>query len=187
MGCLQGQVVCCANVQTPGRIPGPVAADTFGGPPRSLEELAVLLRTRPETARRSTLQSLAERATPAQLAAGRTGAGVVMIVRPRTLPRLMGVDSATAARTGWVVQMLGAREIALGVGTLAALRRGDRGARLWLAVGVLADGVDALAVAGALVKGRVSKGTGLGLLAVAGSAVALGVHALQEDEADSSI
>jgi hypothetical protein len=142
----------------------------------------MLLRTRPEKVRRTALQAVADRATPAQLALGRTGAGVVMVVRPRALPQSLGVDSATAARTGWVVQMLGAREIALGLGTLAAGRAGDRSARLWIAAGVLSDAVDVLAVGGALAKGRVSKGTGLGLLAVAGGAVALGVRALREDE-----
>jgi hypothetical protein len=145
----------------------------------------MLLRTRPETARRrSPLQVLADRATPAHLAVGRAGAGAVMVVRPRAVPQALGVDSATATRMAWAVQMLGAREIALGLGTLAALRTPDRAAsRIWLAGGVLSDGVDALAVAGALAKGRVRTGTGLGLVAVAASAVALGVRALQEEVA----
>jgi len=143
----------------------------------------MLLRTRPETAvRRSPLQQLADRVTPAHLALGRTGAGAVMVARPRAVPQALGVDSATATRMAWAVQMLGAREIALGLGTYAALRSPDRAAsRLWLAGGVLSDGVDALAVAGALLKGRVSKGTGLAVVAVAASAVALGVRALQEE------
>jgi len=143
----------------------------------------MLLRTRPETAvRRSPLQQLSDRVTPAHLALGRTGAGAVMVVRPRAVPQALGVDSATATRMAWAVQMLGAREIALGLGTYAALRNPDRAdSRLWLAGGVLSDGVDALAVAGALLKGRVSKSTGLGLVAVAAGAVALGVRSLQEE------
>jgi hypothetical protein len=144
----------------------------------------MLLRTRTEVARhRSPLQALADRATPAQLALGRAGAGTLMLVRPRALPQVLGVDSATATRTGWAVQMLGAREVALGLGTFAALRSGDRrGARLWLAAGVLADGVDALAMAGALARGRVSRSAGLGVLAVAASAVALGVREMREEQ-----
>jgi hypothetical protein len=143
----------------------------------------VLLRTRPETARRSAVQALAQRVTPLHLALGRTGAGTVMIARPRALPQLMGVDSATATRMAWAVQMLGAREVALGLGTVLSLRRGDRGAdRLWLAGGVLSDAVDALAVAGALTRGRVGRGTGLGLIAVAASAVAIGVRELQDQQ-----
>lgn len=142
----------------------------------------MLLRTRPETARRSALQSMVDRATPAQLALGRTGVGAVMVVRPRAVPQALGVDSATATRMAWAVQMLGAREIALGLGTWAALRSPDRAAsRLWLAGGVLSDGVDALAVSGALLKGRVSKCSGLGLVAVAAAATALGVRALREE------
>ena len=142
------------------------------------------MRTRPAPVRRrSPLQVLVDRATPAHLAIGRSGAGAVMVLRPRFLPQVLGVDSATATRMGWAVQMLGAREIALGIGTLAALRAADRPAsRVWLAAGVLADGVDVLATAGALARGRVRTGAGLSVLAVAASAVALGARALQEEQ-----
>lgn len=130
---------------------------------------------------RALATALIARATPAQLALGRTGAGGVMLVRPRTLPRLLGVDTATSARLGWVVQMLGAREVALGLGTLTALRRQDQVAsRTWLAAGVLCDAVDVLAVGGALARGRVSRGSGAAVAAVAATAVVLGVRALQQ-------
>jgi hypothetical protein len=143
----------------------------------------LLIRTAP-TARRSRLQALADRVAPAHLAMGRAGAGAVMVLRPRALPQLMGVDSATAARLGWSLQMLGARELALGLGTLASLRRTEQGAsRTWVAAGVLCDAVDVLVVGGALARGRVSKGAGTAVLAVAAGAVALGARALQEDEA----
>ena len=146
----------------------------------------MLLRSRPpETAARSALSAVLDRATPAHLALGRAGAGATMILRPRSFPQLMGLDSATATRVGWAVQMLGAREIALGVGTLAALGSPDRRAsRTWLMAGILCDAVDAVAVTGALLRGRVSKGSGAAVLAVALSAVALGSRALEEDEAD---
>jgi hypothetical protein len=143
----------------------------------------LLIRTAP-TARRSPLQALVDRVTPAHLAMGRAGAGAVMVLRPRTLPQLMGVDSATAARIAWSLQMLGARELALGLGTLVSLRRMEQGAsRAWVAAGVLCDAVDVLAVAGALARGRVSKGTGTAVLAVSAGAVGLGAWAFQEDEA----
>jgi len=152
----------------------------------------VLLRTRPaashsRSALSSTLSPTARRlaafATPERLALGRTGAGAVMVLRPRALPQALGVDSATATRVGWVVQMLGAREIALGLGTLAALRStGRRASRSWVAAGVLADGIDALAVTGALARGRISKGGGSAVLGVALAAVALGARGLQEDD-----
>ena len=117
-----------------------------------------------------------------RLSLGRAAVGVTMITRPRTLPRLLGVDSATAARMNWSTQMLGAREVALGLGAFVALRRPDRkAARLWLLAGLLSDAVDALAVGAAVAQGRVSKVTGPGLVAVAGTAVYAQLDALQGD------
>lgn len=146
------------------------------------------LLTRPD-ARRSVPRSLsatvAAEARPEHLAWGRTGAGLGMIVRPRLLPGLFGVDSATSARMGWSIQMLGVRELALGLGTLAALHSPDRrAARLWLAGGVLCDAADALVVGGALLRGRVSKTAGGAAVAVALTAVALGLRTLGEDDGD---
>lgn len=144
----------------------------------------MLLRSAP-SASRSLASSVRERASVSQLALGRAGVGATMIARPRMLPQLMGVDSATATRVGWTVQMLGAREVAVGLGTLAAVRGGDRRAtRTWVAAGVLCDAVDALAMTGALLRGRVSKAAGAATLVVALSAVAVGLDALQSDEAD---
>lgn len=149
----------------------------------------MLLRTRPATssgarsALTATLAGLALRATPTHLAVGRTAAGASMVLRPKALPQLMGLDSATATRVGWSVQMLGIRDLALGVGTLLALRGADpRGARSWLAMGVLCDAVDALAVTGAMARGRVSKGSGAAVVAVAVGAAAIGAQALQRDD-----
>lgn len=143
----------------------------------------MLLRSAP-SASRSLASSVRERASVSQLALGRAGVGAAMIARPRMLPQLMGVDSATATRVGWSVQMLGAREVAVGLGTLAAVRGGDRrAARTWVAAGVLCDAVDALAMTGALLRGRVTKAAGAATVAVALSAVAVGLDALQSDEA----
>lgn len=141
-------------------------------------------RTAPP-ARRSVVEVVADRLTPSQLALGRTGAGTVMLLRPRALPQLLGVDSATATRLGWGVQMLGAREAALGLGTLLALRgRDPRAARPWLAAGALCDALDAVIVTGALLKGRVRVGSGAAAVAVAVGATVVGVRALEEDEDD---
>ena len=142
--------------------------------------MPLLTRTAPPSRR-----SLLDRVAPEHLALGRAGAGSVMVLRPRLLPQLLGVDSATATRMGWAVQMLGAREVALGLGTLAALRRPDAvAARTWVAAGVLCDAVDVLAVGGALLRGRLRPGSGGAVLAVAAGAVALGLRELEEDEAD---
>jgi hypothetical protein len=70
--------------------------------------------------------------------------------------------------------MLGARELALGLGTRVALRRGDdRVAGLWLAAGLLCDAVDAVVLTAAVARGRVSSRTGAALVAVAAGATAL--------------
>ena len=119
---------------------------------------------------------------PVPLAVGRTAAGATMIIRPRTLTGLLGVDSATGARTAPVTQMLGARDVALGLGTLAALRGSDaRAGRTWVAAGVLCDAADALVVGAALVRGRVPAAAGAALVAVALAAVAGGVQTLGDD------
>ncbi|MDP3712838.1 MAG: hypothetical protein Q8R60_10205 [Mycobacteriales bacterium] len=103
-----------------------------------------------------------------------------MLTRPSLVPTALGVDSASAQRMDWAVQMLGAREVSLGLGAVAAggaaRRSGDgRPARLWLAAGLLADAVDAAAVARAVGAGRLSKGTGGALVLIA--AAAAGVQA----------
>lgn len=118
-------------------------------------------------------------ATPARVAQARTGLGLTMIARPSLMPRGLGVPQAAADSTGWVVQMLGAREVALGLGTWAALRRPDhRAARLWVAAGLLSDAVDALAVARALGRGSVRPMAGSALVAVAVSTAAVEAAAL---------
>jgi hypothetical protein len=116
-----------------------------------------------------------------RLSLGRAAAGVGMIARPRLLPSSLGVDSAAAGRMSWVTQMLGAREIALGLGTWLALRDGDRdAARRWLCAGLLSDAVDALAVGSAVAQGRLSKATGGAVVAIAGGAVVAQIRALDE-------
>jgi hypothetical protein len=86
-----------------------------------------------------------------------------MVLAPRSLTGFLGVAPASARDTSWAVQMLGAREIALGLGAFTALRRGDaRAARLWLAAGLLCDGLDAVVLAAAVGSGRVSAAPGAG-------------------------
>ena len=110
-----------------------------------------------------------------RLSLGRAAVGGVMLARPGLLPRSLGVDSASAARTAWVVQMLGAREVALGLGTWVARRRGDRqDGRLWVVAGMCADAVDALAVGAALRGRRVSAPAGAAVVATAAGAALLG-------------
>lgn len=116
-----------------------------------------------------------------RLSLGRAAAGVSMLTQPRLLPALLGVDSAAATRMSWSTQMLGAREVALGLGTFVALRKGEpRAARLWLMAGLLSDAVDALAVGAAIARGSVSKITGAAVVGIASGAVYAQIEALQD-------
>ena len=112
---------------------------------------------------------------PRGLAAGRTVVGLSMLARPGLLPAVLGVDRASRDRMGWAVQMLGAREVALGIGALVSRKE----PRLWLLAGLLSDSVDALAVGHALRKGQVGRLAAPGLIAVAAGAAAIQVDALR--------
>jgi hypothetical protein len=112
---------------------------------------------------------------PRGLALGRTAVGVSMLARPALIPTQLGVPVEAAEQMTWAMRMLGAREVALGLGAITA--RKER--RLWLAAGVLSDAVDALAVGAALKQGRVKKATGGGLTGVAVSATVIGLNALR--------
>jgi hypothetical protein len=122
----------------------------------------------------------------AQLGAVRVGLGVLMLAKPLLLPRPLGIDSITASRVEWLVRMAGARDLALGGGTLAARRTG--GLRTWLAACVVSDAADALILAKAVRRGDVGAVMGGGaalsaVLAVAGGAYAL---ATMEDAEEAS-
>jgi peptide-methionine (R)-S-oxide reductase len=126
-------------------------------------------------------QAAASHVRPKHLALARVGIGAAMIARPRLVPGVLGVDSATSARMGWSTQMLGVREVALGAGAVIALRSTDGpAARLWLAAGMLCDTADALAIGGAVLKGRLSKPVG-GLIAASALGAALAAwHAMDQ-------
>lgn len=109
------------------------------------------------------------------VAIGRTGVGATLLVRPRLVPELLGVDSASAARTSWAVQMLGAREVALGLGSLAS-----KSGRLWTAAGLLADATDALVIGSSVARGRLRPSTGLLSVAVATTSSAVAIKALRQ-------
>jgi hypothetical protein len=121
-------------------------------------------------------------ATPTRVAQGRAGLGALMIAQPASIPRALGVPREAAEQTAWATQMLGAREVALGLGTWVALRRPDRrAARLWLAAGLLSDAVDAVAVARAVGRGSVRPASGWALVGVAVTATAVEAAALAGD------
>jgi hypothetical protein len=91
-----------------------------------------------------------------------------MLSRPALLARTLGTDRVTARNTGWLTQMVGARELALGVGTLTATS-----VRPWLLAQAVADAGDGFALLAAARIRRVSPALGglLALTAAAGAAV----------------
>ena len=137
-----------------------------------------LTSTAAQAAGRSAAACAARFATPRTLAVGRTGVGATLLLRPRLIPQLLGIDSATATRTGFTSQMLGAREIALGVGGLLG-----RESRLWTAAGLFADATDAAVMAVAVARGRVKASTGLVSVTVAVTACAVALDALRGQDA----
>ena len=98
-----------------------------------------------------------------------------MVTKPTVLTRGLGIDATTARRTTWLPRMLGARELALGVGAVAAGRGGRESARLWVLAQALADLGDAVALGTAVAQGHVPRARGAAVTATAlGAAVAGG-------------
>jgi hypothetical protein len=78
------------------------------------------------------------------LAVGRAIVGGVYIAAPKTaLPAWIG-DAGSRPSTHVISAAFGARDAALGLGTLAALRS-RRGVRPWIAAAALADAADLIA------------------------------------------
>jgi hypothetical protein len=109
------------------------------------------------------------------VAAGRTGFGVALIVAPERVTSLwLGSDAGRpVARV--VTRGLGARDVALGVGALAAA---DSQLQPWVAGAIVADTADLVATVAAgkslpltgraLVGAVAAAGAGLGTIALAG-------------------
>ena len=105
---------------------------------------------------------------------GRIAAGVVMVSRPTVLPVAMGVDPKTAQQIAFLPQMLGAREIGIGLGSIANRKQG----RLWATVGVIADAGDLAAMILAVRSKTVKPVPGAGIGLVAAGATWIGVQGL---------
>lgn len=99
----------------------------------------------------------------------RVGAGLGMALRPETVPRILGVDTVSARRMGWLVQMCAARDAAIGAGGLHAAVTG-RDVRPWLLAQAFSDAGDAVAVGLALRRRQVApvRALAVGAAAVAG-------------------
>jgi hypothetical protein len=76
---------------------------------------------------------------------GRIGIGVSAVVAPTLSARpWIGAD-AQARGSRLLARAMGGRDLALGIGALRGLGLSDREARPWVALGGMADAVDALA------------------------------------------
>lgn len=117
----------------------------------------------------------------------RIAIGLGLIVSPAGLARGLGIDEATARRVGWMARIAGAREVAIGLGTLRAWQRAEPMAG-WVAAQAISDGVDAVAFAVTAARGDVgaARGWGLAVFAASGavSEAALAAHLLASDERD---
>ncbi len=100
------------------------------------------------------------------LALTRIVIGAGLLINPTGLGRALGASDPP--QTAPLGRLLGAREIAIGLGTLVAWRRGQSTAA-WVAAQAISDGSDTAAFAAAAISGRVSPARGWGMAAFAAS------------------
>jgi hypothetical protein len=113
--------------------------------------------------------------------------GTGLLVNPTGLGRALG--AADPQQTAPMGRLLGAREIAIGLGTLVAWRRGQSTA-FWVAAQAISDASDTLACAAAAMTGRVTRARGWGMAAFAASGAiseALTARALEKEERASAL
>lgn len=115
-----------------------------------------------------------------QIGLARAGLGVSLLAAPVPLIRMLGIDTGTVRRMAWVTRLAAARDVALGLGTIAALRDGashrDDAVR-WLAIGAAADVADTLILTAALRAGRFGTVRGALMVASAVGGASLGAVA----------
>jgi hypothetical protein len=112
------------------------------------------------------------------LALSRMALGGVLLVAPRSLGRLWIGPAASRGGAHVALRALGARDVALGLGT--TLARDEDSERRWLQMGLLADGTDCVT---ALVGGADMPPLGrAAAVASAAGAVAMGLWASRERE-----
>lgn len=100
----------------------------------------------------------------------RLAIGAGLLVGPAGLGKALGLSADEAKRAGWLARLMGAREIAIGLGTLDAWRTG-RPVDGWVAAQGMSDASDAVAFASVALAGRVSpaRGWGMSLFALSGA------------------
>ena len=96
--------------------------------------------------------------------------GAGMIVNPEGLGKALGLSQERAREAGWLARLAGAREIGIGLGTIAAWRAGAPTAG-WVAAQAISDGSDAVAFAVSAAQGKITpaRGWAMGLFALSGA------------------
>jgi hypothetical protein len=115
-----------------------------------------------------------------QIGLARTGLGVSLLAAPVPLIRMLGIDTGTVRRMAWVTRLAAARDVALGLGTIAALRGGAsrrEDAVRWLVIGAAADAADTVILTAALRAGRYGTVRGALMVASAVGGASLGAVA----------
>ena len=100
----------------------------------------------------------------------RLAIGAGLIIGPAGLGKALGLSEADAKAAGWLARLAGAREIAIGLGTLDAWRSG-KSVDGWVAAQGISDASDAIAFATVALQGKVSpvRGWGMSLFALSGA------------------
>lgn len=119
---------------------------------------------RPPAPNLSSMDETISKALARLVAWGRVGIGVSAIAAPTLMARPWIGDDARSSGSRLLARTMGGRDLALGVGALRALGVSDQEARPWVALGGMADAVDALATV--LAFGSLPRRSRWGILAV---------------------
>jgi hypothetical protein len=109
------------------------------------------------------------------LSLGRIAVGAAAVANPQLAARMFQLDPVGSPQVPYVTRLFGSREIALGLATLAARGRSQRG---MIGLGVLVDAADAATGYLAMQDGTVSKKTAMTLIGPAVGATVSGLVGL---------
>jgi hypothetical protein len=111
-------------------------------------------------------------------AAGRVAIGATLMTVPTLITRGWAGEVAASPGGKLLARTMGVRDLALGLGVLGALDRGDPRARDWVRLSALSDAVDATATV--LAYPHLPRRTRFGALAVAAGAALVGFAAAEQ-------
>lgn len=109
------------------------------------------------------------------LSLGRIAVGATALASPELAARMFQLDPVSNPQVPYVARLFGSREIALGLVTLLARGKAQRGL---IGLGILVDGADAATGYLAMQDGTVSRKTALTLIAPAVGAMGSGLIGL---------